>query len=154
VYSEAGTPTGRIVARGTRLRQGEYYLVVHVWIKNETGRYLVQKRAPNRESEPGIWATTAGYVQAGEESVAGAIREAGEELGITLSSTQLRHFARLKTGNRVEDIWLAEVTNYAVGVPTIGPEVSDYKWVSKAELDSLANRGEFFAYSYLGILPG
>jgi 8-oxo-dGTP pyrophosphatase MutT (NUDIX family) len=153
IVDEFGTRTGRAVARGTKLALGEFILVVHVWIRDETGRYLIQQRALHLRDDPGIWATTAGHVQSGEDSLAGAIREASEEMGLQLAPAQFRRLDRLKIKNRIEDLWLVEVSRTSIGAPTLGPEVADCKWVSKAELEQLASQGDFFAYSYLGDLP-
>ena len=153
ILDEFGTRTGRAVQRGTKLAPGEFILVVHVWIRDETGRYLIQQRAGHLEADPGIWATTAGHVQSGEDSLAGAIREAHEELGLQLAPAQFRQLDRIKMGHRIEDLWLAEVSRTSIGTPPLGPEVADCKWVSKAELENLARQGDFFSYSYLGDLP-
>jgi len=153
IVDEFGTRTGRTVKRGTKLTPGEFILVVHVWIRDETGRYLIQQRAFDLRDDPGVWATTAGHVQAGEDSLAGAIREAQEELGLQLAAAQFRRLDQLKMKNRIEDLWLFEVSRNSLGAPTVGPEVADWKWVSKAELEHLASQGDFFAYSYLGDLP-
>lgn len=153
VVDEFGTRTGRAVIRGTELAPDEFHLVVHVWIRVETGEYLIQQRAPDLESDPGTWATTVGYVLAGEDSISGAIREASEELGIQLSPAHLRRFDRLKMENRIEDLWLAEVSRNSTDAPTLGSEVTDWKWVSKAELEQMVSRGDFVAYSYFGNIP-
>jgi 8-oxo-dGTP pyrophosphatase MutT (NUDIX family) len=149
-----GAPTGRVAPRGSALAPGEYYRVVHVWIRDEAGEYLVQQRAHDRPAEPGVWATTAGYVQAGEDGLAAALRETREELGLRLAAEQLRLEQRATQDNRLEEIWLARVTRAALGRPRPGPEVADWKWASKAALVQSAARGEFFAYSYLADLPG
>jgi 8-oxo-dGTP pyrophosphatase MutT (NUDIX family) len=153
VRDESGTCTGRTVARGTILRQGEYYLAIHVWIRDEVGTYLIQQRAPHLPVGPGIWATTVGYVLAGEDSLSGAIRETQEELGIRLLPTQLAHYDRLRTDDRIEDVWLAAIAHDAAVGLTLGPEVSDVVWASKQELSQMIRRGEFFPYSYFGSLP-
>ena len=154
IVDEFGTRTGRTVARGTRLAPDEYLLVVHVWIRDEAGRYLIQQRSLELDTEPGVWATTAGHVLADEDSLAAAIRETNEELGIQLSSPQLRRLDRLTREHAVQDVYLAAVSRDALGAPVAGPEVADWKWATKAELEQWASRGEFFPYSYLGRLPG
>ena len=53
VVDEFGTRTGRAVIRGTELAPGEFHLVVHIWIRDETGEYLIERRAPDLESDPG-----------------------------------------------------------------------------------------------------
>lgn len=150
VVDNFGNRTGRIVTRGTELDTGEYYLVVHVWIRDENDNFLIQRRAPHLVSDPGIWATTVGYVLAGEESIAGAIREVGEELGIRLSPAQLRRLDRHTMNDRVEDIWLAEVLRDQIGKPVLASEVAEWKWISSVELKRMADQGGFFRYSYLG----
>ena len=154
VVDEHGARMGRTVARGTRLARGEYYPVVHVWIRDEAGHYLVQQRAHDRPVDPGVWAVTAGAVQAGEDSLSAALRETREELGLSLLPAQLQRLTEHALDDRFEDIWLANVTRAALGAPQPGPEVADWKWASKAALGELINRGDFFGYSYFGGLPG
>ena len=79
-----GEKTGKRVKRerfGT-LGVGQYHLVVHVWITNSSGEFLIQKRSRNKQPMPGEWAATSGSVKSGEDSRTAAIRELYEELGI------------------------------------------------------------------------
>jgi 8-oxo-dGTP diphosphatase len=154
IYDEAGRPTGRVVDRGSRLSQGEYILVVQVWIRNEIGEYLVQQRAHHLEFEPGIWATTAGHIQAGEDSLTGVVREVFEELGLSLSPGNLKRIRRLVDGHLIQDVWFVEVSKQVLETPVMGSEVADWMWASKARIDEMVTRGLFFAYSYLGSIPG
>ena len=148
VVDKFGNRTGRVVERGTKLGANEFYLAVHVWIKDENNNYLIQQRALHLESGPGVWSTTVGYVISGEESIDGAMREVNEELGFQLSPTHLRRIDRHVLDNRVEDVWMAEVHRDSSGILSPGGEVADYKWVSRDELEQLVSRGEFFRYSY------
>ena len=152
IVDEFGNRTGQVVTRGTKLATGEFYLVVHVWIKDENANYLIQQRATHLASDPGIWAITVGNVLASEDSLNGAIREVEEELGIQLLPSQLSLFDRHPMGNRVEDIWFAEVRSNSIGAPTLGREVSAWKWVSKDELHQMVSCSEFFKYSYFSDL--
>lgn len=149
LVDSTGTPTGRTVLRGTDLLPGEYYPVVHIWIRDENGYFLIQQRAFHLASGPGVWATTVGYVQAGETFVAGAIREVEEELGIRLPLHCLKMFSQRAWENRFEARWLAEVSREAIGHPVLGPEVAAWKWVSKVELGQMVSNGAFFRYSYV-----
>lgn len=153
VLDEFGNPTGRTFARGTTLTTGEYFMVVQVWIQNELRAYLIQKRASHLTSDPDIWATTVGHVQTGEDSIAGAIREVIEEMGIELNPSHLRKFNRLKTTHRIEDIWLAHVSTNTIDTPKLGDEVADYQWATKSEIQHMIAHDEFFAYSYFDELP-
>ncbi len=152
IYDESGSRTGRTATRGASLSPGEYYLVVQVWIQDDANQYLVQRRAQHLASAPGMWATTAGYVVAGEESLAGAIREVREELGLQLLPAQLKRFDRLFVMNFMQDIWLAVVARSVLATPILEADVMDWKWETKAGIQQMVRQGTFFAYSYLNRL--
>ena len=152
VVDKFGNRTGRVVARGTELAPDEFYLVVHVWITDEQENYLIQQRAFHLVSNPGVWATTVGYVLSGEESMEGAIREVREELGIQLSPDHLHLLERHALDDRIEDIWMVEAIRDSIGTPVLGEEVADLKWISRSELEQLVNQGKVFKYNYHGRL--
>ena len=94
-------PDGRLtgVRKLKRLvhRDGDWHRAAHVWITTSDGRVLLQRRAPVKESWPGLWdISVAGHVAAGEEPLQAGIREAEEELGLVLSPEDLRHIGRLR----------------------------------------------------------
>lgn len=153
VHDESGTRTGRIVARNTPLGQGEYYLSVQVWLRNEDGDYLIQQRAHHLTTGPGMWATTAGYVISGEDSVTGAMREVIEELGIALTPAALSQLLSLKKDDRIEHVWLANVQKNAITAMTLEKDVAAWQWASKALIRQMIEAGEFFGYSYFESLP-
>jgi len=154
VLDAQGNRTGRTVVRGTTLQPDEYHLAVHVWIRNAAGAYLIQQRAFHLADGPGVWATTVGYVLAGEDSRSAAMRETQEELGLLLEPNALRHWQRLTTGWRIQDVWLAEALNEAQAQVVIGPEVAAVLWATKPEIATMIARGAFFGYSYFAELPG
>ena len=153
LYTANGERTGHTVPRGTPPAPGELYLVVHVWIHDEAGRYLIQQRAHHLQDAPGVWAVTAGHVQAGEDSRAGALRETQEEVGLTLDPAALRLWQQGAFTRRLEHRWLATVTAATCGEPRPGPEVAACRWATKAELRALIPSGGFFEYSYFEDLP-
>lgn len=57
---------------------------VHVMVEDGQGRLILQKRSMNKQIQPGKWDTSVGgHVLAGEAVRDAALRELGEELGIT-----------------------------------------------------------------------
>lgn len=86
ICDEQGNPTGAVVARDVAHREGIRHRTAHVWVvRRQAGRWqvLLQKRAAHKDSFPGKYDTSsAGHVQAGDEPLASALRELGEELGI------------------------------------------------------------------------
>ena len=83
VYDRDRRRTGRTIERGQPMREEEYHIVVQVWIRNSAGQWLISRRAACK-SEPLKWEPTGGSVLAGEDSLAGALREVREELGVVL----------------------------------------------------------------------
>lgn len=60
-------------------------MVVHVWIRNRKGEYLILQRAADRATFPLMWECVGGFVLKGESSIEGAIREVKEEVGLDLN---------------------------------------------------------------------
>jgi len=87
--------TGRVFGRRTRQEcHGNPALIhqaVHVLVFNRRGELFLQRRAPQKDIQPGKWDTSVGgHLQPGEAPEHGARREAEEELG--LAGAKL-HFA-------------------------------------------------------------
>lgn len=60
-----------------------YHKPVWIWIINENGEVLVQKRASTKKKSPNKWdMPSAGHVMAGETLLEACVRETKEELGI------------------------------------------------------------------------
>jgi 8-oxo-dGTP pyrophosphatase MutT (NUDIX family) len=149
IYDETGQPTGKVIQRGARLSADQNILVVQLWIRIETGEYLIQQRAHHLEDAPGIWATTAGHVQSGEESLDGALRELNEEMGIQIPAQELHRYQRIIRKNLIQDVWLAEVNSNTLEQPVIGTEVADWMWASREKIQDMVRQGLFFPYRYL-----
>jgi isopentenyldiphosphate isomerase len=82
------TETGEIIGKATRkeCHSGSFLLhpVVHLHLFNSKGELYLQKRAMNKDIQPGKWDTSVGgHVDYGEEMKSALLREAQEELGIT-----------------------------------------------------------------------
>ena len=61
---------------------------IYLIIKNEDGKILLQRRQGTK-LWPGFLALPAGHIDEGENAFEAAIREASEELGITISETDI-----------------------------------------------------------------
>ena len=84
LYTRNRELTGREQIRGEAIPEGFYHLVVHVWLKNRHGQYLISKRSADRPTYPLFWECTGGSVLLGETSLHGAAREVKEEVGVDL----------------------------------------------------------------------
>ncbi len=105
VYDEDGRRQGRATRKEVHSDPSLIHRAVHVLIFRKEGRLLLQKRVATKDIEPGKWDTSVGgHVDAGEDYLSAARREAEEELG--LSGLELRHIYDLKyrTDQESEDI--------------------------------------------------
>ena len=103
LYDENGQLLDKKMARGGTNSPGEYHLVVHIWIKNSDGKYLIQQRNKDTDRIPYQWACTGGAVTSGEDSLTGAIRETEEELGITLKESDFTFLRRFLSDNPISN---------------------------------------------------
>ena len=90
IYDVYGNRTGKTFVRGEPLSNGQYVMVVDVWIVNSRDEILIQKRSEQKKDLPGTWATHSGCVLAGESSLQACIREPLEEIGIQIGRASCR----------------------------------------------------------------
>lgn len=105
IFDENRKPTGRTHVRGGELLPGEYHLVVHVWIRNSRGQFLMTRRSPNK-GFPLLWETTGGSALAGDDSLTAALREAKEETGLALRPENGRILLQYSRTDDHTDVWL------------------------------------------------
>ena len=143
-----GKFTGRKIKRErfNYFRPGQYHLVVHIWIINSKGEYLIQKRSEDREPMPGEWAATGGSVLSGEDSRTAAMRELQEELGISVRENEIHFMNRLTRKNSFVDLWRVGVDVDADSLQLQTEEVQAAKWVTKEELKQMIANRQFHDY--------
>ena len=144
LYSRDRRLTGETHIRGEKLPPERYHLVVHVWIRNSKGEWLISQRAASRPTFPLKWECVGGSVTAGEDSLTGAIREAKEEVGVDLdpqqgklvSSTVREHFQDIK------DVWMFLYDGEIDLRNATTDEVADMCWMTVEEIRVLYGAGE------------
>ncbi|MDI2131612.1 NUDIX hydrolase [Yinghuangia seranimata] len=62
---------------------------VHI-VMIRRGQVLLLRRGPDAAYAPGLWTLPSGHLEAGEDVVAAAVREVGEETGVALTRDLLR----------------------------------------------------------------
>ena len=147
ILDENGLPTGKTTLRGKNfLKNGEYHLVVHIWVFSSDGKLLIQRRSDDKPLMPGEWAATGGAAVSGESSYTAANRELFEELGIKSNKTTLKKLLRIKRRNSLLDIWLIICDTPAEDLRLQQSEVAEAKWIEKSELCHMIDNGEFHNY--------
>ena len=128
--------------RGDKIPDGLFHLVVHSWIIDENGFFLISQRQRGRTDEL-LWERTGGSVLAGESSYQGALREVEEELGVDLSDCKA---SLIRTEKRIRyhdffDAWLFIVNRLDLSIVPNKNEVCQYKWASLEELIKMREDG-------------
>ena len=115
LYNELREVTGKEHIRGKEIPEGYYHLVVHVWIKNKKGEYLISQRSEDRPAFPLMWECVGGSALKGEDSLSAALRETEEEVGVKLSPEEGKILksmvGRIVNGVKfsdIVDVWLFE----------------------------------------------
>ena len=148
VYDKDRNLTGRTHVRGTPIPEGDYILVVDIWIRNAKGEYLISKRAPNKEPFPNQWECTGGASIAGDDSLTAALREVKEELGIDLDPLNGEMVRTIMDATSFRDIWLFEGEVDLKDIAFQEDETCDAKWADPDEIRRLMRDSLFVAVVY------
>jgi indole-3-glycerol phosphate synthase len=90
VVDEADVCIGR-ATRSEVHRRGLRHRATHLFVFNGRGELFLQQRSLTKDNWPGVWDSSAsGHLDAGETYDACVVREAGEELGLKLTSVPER----------------------------------------------------------------
>lgn len=148
VYDRARRSVGKLHMRGVPMAQGEYHLVVQIWIRDDAGRFLIQQRHPSKPW--GLWWETAqGSVLAGEDSPSGALRELKEELGLCARADELEWLDTVcDEKNTFFDVFLLRWNGDPAQLKLQDIEVADAKWATYEELCAVDDAGEFVPSMY------
>lgn len=141
LYTEDRELTGKEHIRGEELPDNMYHLVVHVWIKNSKGKYLISQRSASRPTFPLMWECVGGSVLKGESSIDGAIREAKEEVGVELLPvnaklvfSKIRKIVNGKKFNDIVDVWLFQYDDEDILNKATTDEVEKTVWMNRSEI--------------------
>jgi 8-oxo-dGTP pyrophosphatase MutT (NUDIX family) len=150
LYNERRELTGREQIRGEEIPEGYYHLVVHVWIRNCKGEYLISQRSADRPMHPLMWECVGGSVLKGETSLEGALRETREEVGLHLSPEKgtlvNSTVGRVIDGVRfsdIVDVWLFEYDGDVDLSHATTKEVAQTLWMTNRQIRELYDKGLF-----------
>lgn len=149
LYNKDRELIGKTHIRGEAIPEGCFHLVVHVWIRNKHGEYLISQRSANRPTFPLMWECVGGSVTAGEDSLAGALREVFEEVGVELSAdcgrvvfSRVRDVIGGKRFGDIMDVWLFDFDGDADLDAATTDEVADARWMRVEEIRTLYEEGK------------
>lgn len=162
LYNERRELTGRDHIRGEEVPQGFYHLVVHIWIRNSKGEYLISQRSADRPTCPLLWECVGGSVTKGEDSLTGALRETKEEVGLTLSPEDGKLVysvvGRVVNGVKftdIVDVWLFEYDGPVSLEQATTKEVAQTVWMTKEQIRELFDTGKLvYTLGYFFTIEG
>lgn len=100
IFDENNNDLGKIEERKKVHELGLWHREIQVWIVNENGEVLIQRRAAQKKLGANKWSLTAGHVPSNESLVEGALREVEEEVGIkNITADDLKFFTIIKTSS-------------------------------------------------------
>lgn len=143
IYDRGGNLLRTGHPRGAALGPGEFHLVASAWVLAPDGRVILTRRHPDKPGA-GLWECSSGAVLAGEDSLRGALRELREEIGLAMAPGDARFLLRYRDEDSIFDAWLFEAC------PAIGDlvlqegEVTEARYVDRAELARLLGEGLVF----------
>jgi isopentenyl-diphosphate delta-isomerase type 1 len=141
VLDDEGNPLSFVKTRDLVHHDGDWHRTVHVWIINPHHELILQKRSHEKESYPNLWdVSCAGHIAAGQTSIAAAIREVREELGMAIQKKDLVYLFTIKShfpqhegafiDNEINDVFLVEKDLSLSEIHLQKEEVSGIKWIS------------------------
>ena len=150
LYDENRELLGKDHVRGEQLPIDGYHLVVHVWIRNSKGEYLISQRSANRPTFPLVWECVDGSVVKGEDSLQGALREVKEEVGVDLLPEKgqviLSDIKKIEFGkvvNKIVDVWLFEYNGKVDLSNATTDEVAQVAWMNREQIKELFDANMF-----------
>ena len=100
ILTPEGKTTGKTALKSEAHKNGWFHATVHIWLYTKDHQILLQQRGFSKKIFPGLWdISVAGHISAGESVLSAAKREVFEELGVTISETEL-----FKIGTRIHQI--------------------------------------------------
>lgn len=149
LVDESGTTTGTAEKLSAHQAPGRLHRAFSVFLLDDRGRLLLQRRALSKYHSPGLWSNTCcGHPYPGEQPFAAAARRTGEELGLSPELMRAAGTVRYHHTDPVSGLVEREYNHLFVGVVRSEPrpdpdEVSATSFVDPDELERLLGEAAF-----------
>lgn len=142
LLDENGNKTGKTKLRNEVHRDGDWHKAVHIWIINENGDVLLQRRCATKDSNPNMLdISSAGHLS-------GAIRELKEELNIDVKPDELQFIKTIKRSskytatfinNEFDDLYILRTTKKIEDMKFQKEEISEIFFVPYKKFKEMIN---------------
>ncbi|MET9418236.1 isopentenyl-diphosphate Delta-isomerase [Streptomyces klenkii] len=152
LVDEDGRTIGTAEKLSAHIAPGRLHRAFSVFLFDDEGRLLLQRRALEKYHSPGVWSNTCcGHPYPGEPPFVAAARRTGEELGI--APALMREAGTVRYNHPDPDSGLVEqeYNHLFVGIVRAEPrpapeEIAETAFVTPDELDALRARYPFSAW--------
>lgn len=153
IVNELDEVIGQAPRKEAHLRQ-QMHRATHIILRNSQQQVFLQLRAKTKETNPGVWdSSAAGHVDVGEAYVDCASRELEEELSVRVPAKDLVEIGRMApsiaNGFEFVRIYAAQSDD---PIKLEFGEIDGGKWLSEEELNNwMQESPEEFAPSFLDL---
>lgn len=147
IVDKNGIPTGQVMDKDDVHNKNLLHNEVGVFIINDKGEILLEKRSPNKRYSPNKWGLCAGHVDTGETLTDAAIREIKEEIGIIVNENDLIPFGNYETfidetNSHLTHFFYLECNNDIAEFTIQKEELSEVKWFKIDKVIELINNND------------
>ncbi len=149
LLDENGNKIGKTKLRTEVHRDGDWHKAVHIWIINNNGDILLQRRCATKDSNPNMLdISSAGHLSAGDDSLDGAIRELKEELNLDVNKEELQFIKTIKRSskytstfinNEFDDLYILRTDKTINDMKFQEEEISEIFFVPYKEFKDMVN---------------
>lgn len=158
ILDENGNKNGEIKLRNEVHRDGDWHKAVHIWIINDKGDILLQRRCATKDSNPNMLdVSCAGHLTAGDDSISGAIRELKEELNIEVKPSELQFINTIKRSakytstfinNEFDDLYILRTKKGIEDMKYQEEEISEIFFVPYKDFKNMVNNRQLDLLRY------
>ena len=144
IYDKNRNLTGCVHLRGSQWGEGEYGLVVCVWVYDGSGRILLTRRAPEK-SFAGTWENSGGAAKAGEDSLTAIQRELFEETGIRAEKEEFQFLRTTRDRSCFFDHYCLHWDGGIEDIVLLPGETDGVRWCTFQQVHQLIAAGSICA---------
>ena len=147
VFDENGNSTDTLVPRSQIHDTELWHQVIHVWVVDEKGEILLQKRSANKKLYANVWhVSVAGHISAYDDPLDTAVRETNEEIGLPFTEKDFIFVHRTEVVQAVPEtgfedrewicVYLLKVNSSTLKIKLQQEEVVQVRWISLNEFET------------------
>lgn len=152
LVDESGRTIGTAEKLSAHVAPGRLHRAFSVFLFDDSGRLLLQRRALGKYHSPGVWSNTCcGHPYPAEPPFVAAARRTAEELGVAPELLRAAGTVRYNHPDPASGLVEQEYNHLFAGIVRDTPrpdpaEIAETAFVTPAELDALREKADFSAW--------